>query len=254
MDSITTMANFKTHISTSTMLGIGYGVGAYFLWDVEASHCIVAAGLCSLAGMLPDLDSDNGVPVRETLCFLAAIVPALMIERFHAMGLHQEQVVLACAAIYVGIRFGVGKIFRKYTVHRGMWHSIPAAAIAGLATFLVCMCPEFEVRLFKAWAVVLGFLSHLILDEIYAVDLNNRRVPRLKKSFGTALKFFGKSAWGNLTTYAKLAALVFIVMSDANIMAFFDSDPINWDGIKNNTEFVGELLPALKDRTEPLLR
>ena len=44
------MANFKTHISTSTMLGIGYGIGAYFLWDVPAQHCIIAAGLCSVAG------------------------------------------------------------------------------------------------------------------------------------------------------------------------------------------------------------
>lgn len=249
------MANFKTHISTSTMLGIGYGVGAYFLWDVEASHCIVAAGLCSIAGMLPDLDSDNSVPVRETLCFLSVLIPAMMIPRFRALGMNSEQMVLASAAIYVGFRFGVGKIFRKYTVHRGMWHSIPAAAIAGLVTFLVCMCPEFGVRLFKAWAVIMGFLSHLILDEIYAVDLKGRKLPRLKKSFGTALKFFGKSAWGNFTTYAKLAALVVIVMSDASVMAFFNAQPLELDGIKGTTtEWVGELLPAAEEKIDSFLR
>ena len=249
------MANFKTHISTSTILGIGYGAGAYFGWGMELSHCVVAAGLCSIAGMLPDLDSDNGVPVRETLCFVAALVPALMIERFHSMGLNQEQIVLTCEAIYIGIRFGVGNIFRKYTVHRGMWHSIPAAAIAGLATFMVCMCPDFGVRLFKAWAVVLGFLSHLILDEIYAIDLNGKRLPRLKRSFGTALKFFGKSAWGNVTTYAKLAVLVLIAMSDASTMAFFNTEPLELGGIKQTTtEFVGKVIPVVEEKVNEVLR
>ena len=249
------MANFKTHISFSSMLGIGYGVGAFFIWDVELSHCVVAAGLCSLAGMLPDLDSDNGIPVRETLCLLAAVVPALMIQRFIALGLNQEQIVLASAGLYITIRFGVGKIFRRYTVHRGMWHSIPAAGIAGLAAFMLCMCPDFGVRLFKAWAVVIGFLSHLVLDEIYAVDLNNRRLPRLKRSFGTALKFFGKSPWGNLTTYAKLAALVFIAMSDANIMAYFDRQPIEIEALSGtSTEWVGELKMEVEQQVDALIR
>lgn len=249
------MANFKTHISTSTVLGIGYGVSAYFVWDVELTHCIIAAGLCSIAGMLPDLDSDTGVPVRETLCFLSALIPALMIPRFQALGMTPEQIVLAAAVIYVGIRFGVGTIFKKYTVHRGMWHSIPAAAIAGLVTFLVCMCPEYEIRLFKAAAVVLGFLSHLVLDEIYAVDLSGKSMPRLKKSFGTALKFFGKSAWGNFTTYAKLAVLVVIVMGDATVMSWFNAEPLELNSLKESTtEFVGELIPAVEDKVESIMR
>ena len=33
-----------------------------------------------------------------------------------------------------------------------MWHSIPAAAIAGMLTFLICLSPELDVRLFKSWA------------------------------------------------------------------------------------------------------
>lgn len=244
------MANFKTHISTSTMVGIGYGVGAFFVWDVPVQQCVIAAGLCSVAGMLPDLDSDTGIPVRETLCFLSAIIPALMIPRFQALGMTPEQIVFAAVVIYIGFRFGVGAIFKKYTVHRGMWHSIPAAMTAGLATFLISFSPEFGIRLFKAWAVVMGFLTHLILDEIYSVDLKGRKLPRLKKSFGTALKFFGKSAWGNFSTYAKLAVLVVIAMGDASVMAFFNAQPIDLESLTGTTtEYLGELkneLPPLR--------
>ena len=60
------MADFKTHITTSTVLGVGYGATAYFGFDMPMSHCFVAGAMCSVAGMLPDLDSDSGVPVRVT--------------------------------------------------------------------------------------------------------------------------------------------------------------------------------------------
>ena len=38
--------------------------------------------------------------------------------------------------------------------------------------------------------IALGFIVHLILDEVYSVDLFN---SRMKKSFGTALKLFSHS-------------------------------------------------------------
>lgn len=231
-------------------------MSAFFLWDIPAQHCIIAAGLCSVAGMLPDLDSDTGVPVRETLCFLSVLVPMLMLPRFQAMGMDTEQVVFASALIYVGLRFGVGEIFKRYTTHRGMWHSIPAAAIAGLATYLVCLSPDVEIRLFKSWAVVIGFLSHLILDEIYSVDLYGRQI-RIKKSFGTALKLFSKNRLANISTYAKLALLVVIVMSDGPFMAYFDATPldlqINYDDVSAGTrEWIGELIPVAKEQINQL--
>lgn len=245
------MANFKTHISTSTVLGIGYGLAAWQFWDMSPQHCIVAGGLCSVAGMLPDLDSDSGVPVRETLSFVSVLVPMLMLSRFQALGMDAEQIVFASALVYVGIRFGIGTIFRRYTKHRGMWHSLPAAAIAGLATYLICLSPELHVRLLKSCAVVIGFLSHLILDEIYAVDLYGRKV-RLKKSFGTALKLFGNSTWGNFTTYAKLIVLVLIVMGDESLMRFLGAEPIDIRARATaageaTREWVGELVPVTTD-------
>ena len=37
------------------------------------------------------------------------------------------------AATYLLVRFGVSELFKRITVHRGMYHSIPAMLIAGLA-------------------------------------------------------------------------------------------------------------------------
>ena len=110
-------------------------------WDTvtgfRPESCLLATGLCSVSGILPDLDSDSGVPYRESVAFISAFIPLLLIQRFQHLGWSRENIVLAAALIYIGMRFGVAEIFRRYTVHRGMWHSLPAAASVGLLTFLI---------------------------------------------------------------------------------------------------------------------
>ncbi|MDP6554664.1 MAG: metal-dependent hydrolase [Pirellulaceae bacterium] len=208
------MADFKTHIATSSVVGAGYGIAGYALLGAP-STCVLSAGLCGLAGTLPDLDSDSGVPVRETMTFASAVVPMLMIDRFQTMGWSHETIVLAGGILYLGVRFGVGALIKRYTIHRGMWHSLPAAAIFGLLAFLICSCDDTTLRLFKTGAVVLGFMVHLILDELWAVDLKKLR---LKKSFGTAMKLWGNNRWGNVSVYAKLGFLVLLAIGDPIIM------------------------------------
>ena len=230
------MADFKTHITTSTILGVAYGTGAHFVIDVSIPQCIVAGALCSVAGMLPDLDSDSGIPQREMLCFVSVLVPMLMLQRFVQLGMTPEVMVFAAGVMYAGIRFAIGSIFRRFTKHRGMWHSIPAAMIAGLATYLVGLSPELGVRMLKSWAVVLGFLSHLVLDEIYSVDLNGVRV-RVKKSFGTALKWFGDNRLANAFTYGCLLLLAASVFGDHALMKKFSDRATNirtatWDWLE----------------------
>lgn len=220
------MANFKTHISTSTTLGVIYGVGGYALFQLSIPHCLVAGALCSVAGMLPDLDSDSGIPQREMLSFISVLIPMLMLRRLEALGFDKEMMVFTAGVFYVVIRFGLGWVFKRFTKHRGMWHSIPAAMIAGMVTFLVCLSPELEVRFFKAWAVVVGFVSHLILDEIYAVDWQGKEI-RVKRSFGTAMKLFSSSTYANITTYAKLGVLIVLAMSDASLMERFGQEPLD---------------------------
>ena len=218
------MAGFKMHITTSTVVGIGYGAVAYTLFDVPLPTCALAAGLCSVSGMMPDLDSEQGTPVREGSAFAAAVMPMLMMDRFQAMGWANETIALVAAGIYLAVRFTLPYLLGKFSVHRGMWHSYPAAAIAGLLAFMVCSGPTLEIRILKAAAVVVGFMSHLILDEIYSIDMSRGRI-RFKKSFGTAMKFYSKSMWANLSTYGKLAALIALVIGEPTMMNQLDVNP-----------------------------
>jgi membrane-bound metal-dependent hydrolase YbcI (DUF457 family) len=210
------MADFKTHITTSCVLGGGYAcLGAYYGLPIEAA--LVAGGLCGVGGMLPDIDSDSGVPVRETMGFAAAVTPMLLVDRFQQLGLNYEQMVLAGGASYLFVRFGIAKLLMRFTVHRGMFHSIPALLIFTGLAFLICGSSNLHLRYFKAVGVFIGAMSHLMLDEIYAVEWSGGRW-RFKKSFGTALKLWGDSLWGNFSTYSKLAAVVVLILSEPSIM------------------------------------
>ena len=217
------MADFKSHIAFSSILGGCYGIAGHFYFNLPLETSILGAGLCSVSGMLPDLDSDSGTPVREMSTFAASVIPMLMLPRFEALACCHEMMVLMAALCYCVIRFGVVEIFKRYTVHRGMWHSIPACAVCGLLTFLIVADSHLEVRFFKAAAVMLGFFSHLLLDEIWSVNV---RVGRLnvKKSFGTAIKFFGKDSWANFSVYGKLIALSLFAVGDPMLMHHLGQD------------------------------
>ena len=208
------MPGFRVHITGSTIVGAGYGAAAWYVGDMHPVTCGLGAGLCAVSGMLPDLDSGPGIPLRESVAFAAAVVPMMMIHRFQQLGMPLEAMILAGAAIYLGIRFGLSWLLKSYSHHRGMFHSLPAAAIAGQVTFLAFGSEEPLRRYFVCSAVVLGFLTHLVLDEIWSVKMGWFG-PKVKKSFGTALKFHGPVLWPNLLTYALALALGAIAAGDA---------------------------------------
>jgi hypothetical protein len=213
------MAGFQTHITVSTITGLAYGVWGYQC-GAPVETCVLAGGLCSVSGMLPDLDSDSGRPVQEMSAFAAAIVPMLMLERFENFGWPRETMVLAGAAIYAAIRFGVAEVFKRYTVHRGMWHSIPACLACGLLVFLIVAGQDLAIRSYKAGAVSLGFFSHLVLDELWSFQLRSGKL-NVKRSFGTALKFLGNSTWANVSVYSTLAVIALLAVGDPMLMNRF---------------------------------
>ena len=216
------MAGFRMHVSTSALLGCGYAAAGHAAFDVPLDTSILAGAMCGVAGMLPDLDSDNGVPLRETMAFTAAVVPMLLVARFQTLALSHDGMALVAVGMYLFVRFGITNIIRKYTVHRGMFHSIPAGLVfAGLA-FIVSGAAPLEIRLYKAGGVMAGFMSHLVLDEIYAVEWKSGRW-RLKKSFGTALKFWGDDAWSNFSTYAKLVIVTMVILAEPSVMERIES-------------------------------
>lgn len=231
------VADFKTHITTSTVLGIGYAAGAYTVFHVPAPTCALAGVLCSVSGMLPDLDSDSGIPLRESLAFAAACVPMMLTPRLEAKMWSTETIVLAGALLYILVRFGLGAMLKKYTVHRGMFHSIPAAFIAVGCAFLLCATGDIYLRAFKAGGVLIGFFSHLILDEIWSIRVAGGRIG-LKSSSGTAMKLWGSDNWANLSCYGKLILVGVLVLND----------PI-WAGVSPEGERLHAAVSAAVDST-----
>jgi membrane-bound metal-dependent hydrolase YbcI (DUF457 family) len=213
------MADFRTHMTVSTLAGTLFGLGGYqsgMPWE----SCVIAGGLCSVSGMLPDLDSDSGIPLREAVAFAAAFIPMLMLDRLERVGLSHEMMLVATGCIYLFLRFGIAELFRRYTVHRGMWHSIPAAVIAALFAFLVSSSENINLRLFKTVAVLIGFLSHILLDELWSIEFRRGRYV-FKHSFGTALKWWGDARIANVTTYAILLILATVAYHDEGLMERF---------------------------------
>ncbi len=206
------MANFQGHITTSGILGAAVGaVGAWYFHYDWGTVCL-AAGLTTIGGMLPDLDSDSGIPVRELFGVAGFLIPLLLLGRLRQFELTPEQMLVILAGAYLIVRFGVSEIFKRITVHRGMYHSVPAMLIAGLAVFLMhrpnqaIAGEELNKRLYLAAGTMIGFLSHLVLDELFAVDLMGL-VPKLNQFAGSALKFRSDSWVATLLTYAILCTL-----------------------------------------------
>lgn len=206
------MANFQQHVTCSTATGVVIGSGA-FLFGVPLTTSIVAVGLCSLAGMLPDIDSKTSKSFKECIWSAGGLAAMLVASRLAEFEFSQEVMVICGVATFLFFRFMLGWILCKFTVHRGMLHSIPMAVIAGEITFLFSNGPT-ELRAFKAIALSAGFISHLILDEVFSITT----VPgeRIKRSFGTALKMIDyKHLTPTVLTYVSLLIVTGITMNES---------------------------------------
>ncbi len=208
------MASYRGHLAFAGALGAAYGSLSLFKWGYDWGPALVAAGLTTLGGLLPDLDSDSGVPVRELFGISAAVVPFLLFRPVYETYGSTEQTLVILAVFYLFIRYVLSGVFKHWTVHRGMFHSVPALLIAGLATYLIYPSDSTHLRAFLAGAVMLGFLSHLVLDEMYSVDFMGARL-HLNKYAGSAVKFVSRSWSATLTAYLLLGWLAWRVWLDA---------------------------------------
>jgi hypothetical protein len=206
------MASYRGHLAFSSALGAGYGAWATWQWQMDWGPVLLGSGLTALGGLLPDLDSDSSVPFREVFGLAAAIAPFLVIHRVLTLGFSVDQTLVIVTGIYLFIRYGVRSVFKRLTVHRGMFHSIPAMLIAGLIVFLIHLGSGQE-RLFLTGGVMIGFLSHLVLDKLYDVDILGGKL-HLKVGAGSPLKFMSSSWSATFATYILLAGLGYLAYQD----------------------------------------
>ena len=188
-----------------------------YLFNFSLVQAAIAASMTWVAGMLPDLDSETGRPIQELSGVTGALAPLLLMQHIHALGVHGDRAMLFALITYGAVRYGGSFLLAKITVHRGMFHSIPALFIAAEITFLTYHTDDFRVRVLMAVGVGVGFLSHLILDELYSVQWDGAKV-RLAKSSGTALKFFGSEPLPNGVTMGLLLFLSYATLVSAGVL------------------------------------
>ncbi len=218
------MAAFHQHVSVSTALGIGYGAAAWHWCGFSPIQGALAGAFTAVAGMLPDLDSDSGRPVKEIFGLLAAIAPLMLVGRVLAwlkIPPDRETVMLTLMALYVAFRYGVSGIVKAVSVHRGMFHSIPAMVIAGELAFIIYPSDAPAVKALMGLGTILGFLSHLLMDELWSVKVKGLSVG-LKSSSGTAFKMTGNDLGANVVVYALLATCTFMLLDSLGL--------VNYDG------------------------
>lgn len=182
------MANFRTHLTVAALVSTSVAGWMNGRGVVPASDFVPLAVLGALGGLLPDLDADNSVPTRwlwNTASVSAAVVTFVAFRE----GLEWISLIVVVLACFAAVRWLVAGLVMRVTRHRGLFHSIPAAISCGaLCVWLLLLQFSMATQRALVWGGFLagGFLLHLILDEIYSVDLVNARV---KRSFGTALKW-----------------------------------------------------------------
>jgi len=188
------MANFKTHLFVASGVSGVAAIACMKAGVAPAAETPMLLGLGAFGGLLPDIDSDHSVPIKISFNLLAFALAFLAMFVFVG-----RYTVLELAAVWLGVfvavRYFVLEVFVSFTTHRGAIHSLLAAAFFGLCAV------SLSQHLFSkpdpvAWIygtfVGFGFVIHLLLDELFSVDLLNRRV---KSSFGSALKIVSLKYW-----------------------------------------------------------
>ena len=213
------MANFPTHIVVGTVVA-GTLATLTLAADVIAPENLVAVTLAgSLGSVLPDIDLKESRPSRAMFAGLAVFFSFALLFHF-APRLSIAEMWILWLGTLLFVRYGLHTAFHRLTSHRGIWHSLIAGLACAFAT-VIMFYYVFNRPDGVAWLaggfLLIGFITHLLLDEIYSVDVLGNHI---KKSFGTALKPVDmRNPAGSVAMAVAAVALLFLTPS---ITTFYD--------------------------------
>ena len=212
------MADFATHLGWGAV-GAGLAASATYAADIVPAAEIMTLTTAGVIGsVLPDVDLEKAVPSRMLFTGLGLVLAFIVLFNFRATYSIAE-LWLIWMAVFLAMRYGAFHVFHRTARHRGIFHSLLAGLFFMVFTAAILahgLGREPVVAWMAGLFVLLGYLIHLILDEVYAVDFSGARV---KRSFGTALKLFEhRSAVSSLGMAGMLGA-VFLVTPPAQDFA-----------------------------------
>ena len=202
------MANFTTHIAVGTMVS-GTLATLTLAADVIAPENLIGVTMAGVVGsVLPDIDLKDSHPSRALFSALAVFLSFCMLFAV-AYQFSIAEMWILWLGTFALVRYGAEAAFHRFSYHRGIWHSILAGVFFSFLTTVL-----FRSGLGRpdgiAWLaggfLFAGYLTHLILDEIYSVDVLDTRI---KSSFGSALKLFDGKHLGDTAIVALATVLLF---------------------------------------------
>ena len=235
------MANFPTHIGVGTIVS-GALATVTLAADVVAPENLIAVTMAGVLGsVLPDIDLKDSRPSRIMFSGLAVFFSFVVL--FTTAGRYSvaEMLIMWLGTLFF-VRYGVKTIFHKFSYHRGIWHSVLAALFSAFLTaaaYKHILGRHEGVAWLAAAFMFAGFMTHLVLDEMYSVDVGD---VRIKQSFGTAMKLVDMKHWGQTSAMAVAMVLAFLVTPSTKTFVEGASSKSLWTALQ------GRLLPAERDR------
>lgn len=183
------MANFNTHLTVAFVCSSTASLVIYKAHMVSTEEFLSCALAGTIGGLLPDIDLDYSVPARIGFNLLSMIVAFSAVILWHEH-LSVLELLFIWIVSYGMMQWGVFYLFNSLTVHRGIVHSVPYMAVLSLALVYLSFYGFKNSTIFSWFLGIFlffGAMVHLLLDEIYSVNIFNLKI---KNSFGTAIKFF----------------------------------------------------------------
>jgi hypothetical protein len=207
------MASYRGHLTFGGVVAAGGIAASSAFTPLTDVSVLMPLFLLVLAGsLMPDIDSDSSLPFYLAFGAFSFIVLTIVIHDTLLMTTDSTQRLLVPAIAFLILWFGVRYLFQKFTHHRGMFHSIPAIGIAAMVTIVLALKLQYTPLLAVLFGIALGlgYLSHLLLDEIWAMFGLNRWSLIPNKAFGTALKlWYFSSHTSSVVTYVLLIGLFY---------------------------------------------
>ena len=205
------MASFEQHVNGAVISTGIVIVPLHSASIINATESLIVLALGLVGGVLPDLDSDTSKPIQIVFKIISIFLPLVIL-----LGISKELTVAYLVGYWLLatliLRITLFKFFTTFTIHRGIFHSIPMGLFFGQITMLVFYKVFDYEMVFSTIAgsfMFFGFLVHLLLDEF--VSLNALGV-RMKKSFGTAFKLYdSQNLYGSVLLYIFIFTFFFFV-------------------------------------------
>ena len=224
------MANFATHIGVGTVVSGGMAT-LTLAADVISPESLIAVTMAGVLGsVLPDIDLKDSRASRAFFSGLAVFI-SFCVLFVNAQAYSIAELWLLWLGSFVLVRYGAAAAFHRFSYHRGIWHSLLAAAFFWFLTTVVfkhVLGRHEGVAWLAGGFMFVGYITHLLLDELFSVDLMDKR---LKASFGSALKFYDARHVGDTSLVVVLTVIAFLLTPPSGPFVNGITSPQLWSGL-----------------------